>query len=99
MQETSHRNDELDLNRIQDPDVRRALRSIHQQMTETMARHQLEIDAIIETMLEKHIGSVSELRRQILKLQQNVAKGQRLHEQLVGPAAPAANSAARPVSH
>lgn len=73
------RHDSLDLSLVADPDVRRALKIFHQQMTETIARQQMEIDALVETLLEKHITSMGEFKRIVAKLQQDTSRANRLH--------------------
>lgn len=80
--------DGLDLTHIDDPHVRRALRTLQQQMSETLARQQLEIDAIIEVLLEHHLTSLGEFKRQLLRLQQDASRGQRLHNALAATQTP-----------
>jgi hypothetical protein len=75
----SPRHDSLDLSFVQDPDARRALRVIHQQMTEAVTRQQMEIDAILELMIEKHVTSLSEFRRNLTRLQQDTTRMNRIH--------------------
>jgi hypothetical protein len=88
----------LDLSRVDDPETRRAIRAVHQQMTETMARQQMEIEALVEVLMEKHMTSIGEFRRHMMKLAQKDARGMRLHDQLMTPTANAA-VAPKPVAH
>ena len=74
--------DSLDLSHIDDANVRRALKSIHTQMTAMLQRQQLEIDALLELMMEKHVASIGEFKRQIVRLQQDQTRSQRLHAAL-----------------
>jgi hypothetical protein len=69
----------FDLSQIDDPAVRRALKTLHTQMTASLYRQQLEIDALLELMLEKHIGSIGEFKRQLVRLQQDRSRSQRIH--------------------
>src|SRR3954462_11648158 len=77
----------LDLSRVDDPETRRAIRAVHQSMAETMARQQMEIEALVEVLMEKHLTSIGEFRRHMQKLAQKDARGTRLHDQLMTPAA------------
>ena len=86
----------LDLSRVDDPETRRALRAVHQQMTETINRQQMEIEALVEVLIEKHMTSIGEFRRHMMRVSQKDARGMRLHDQLMAPNAPAA---AKPVAH
>ncbi|MCY2951727.1 MAG: hypothetical protein NTU53_07080 [Planctomycetota bacterium] len=81
------RHDGLDLSYVQDPDARRALRMIHQQISEAVTRQQMEIDAMLELMIEKHVTSLSEFRRNLIRLQQDTTRMNRIH----GAMAPAAH--------
>ena len=74
--------DALDLSQIDDPSVRRALKSIHTQMTAMLHRQQLEIEALLELMMEKHVASIGEFKRQLVRLQQDQSRSQRLHAAL-----------------
>jgi hypothetical protein len=91
-----------DLSRIDDPEVRRALRAIQQEVTIGLQRHQLEIDALLEMMMEKHIGSLGEFKRHLTTLQQNTQRTTRIHDALAAATsgAPATTAApARPTAH
>lgn len=83
----------FDLSQIDDPNVRRALKTLHTQTTAMLQRQQLEIDALLEMMLEKHIGSLGEFRRYLVRLQQDQTRSQRIRSAVAtaaqpGPAAP-----------
>ena len=89
MPDTSHQHDSLDLSYVQDPEARRALRGIHQQLNETLNRQQMEIDAVIETLLEKHITSLGEFKRVVARLQQDATRMNRIHDAIAPAPAPA----------
>jgi hypothetical protein len=86
----------FDLTMIDDPGVRRALRAMHQQMTQMLEQQQMEIQALLEMMLEKHVGSIGEFRRQIQKLQSGAGRAARIHEQMAAAMQPATGS--RPIA-
>jgi hypothetical protein len=89
----SHSLPNLDVSTISDPDVRRAFRMVvqqNQQLTARMHQQQQEIEALLQMMLEKHVGSVGEFKRHMLKLQAGDARGERLHGMITGTAAVAA---------
>lgn len=87
------------LNSVYDPDVRRALRALHQHYEAALARQQTQFEALLEMILEKHVGSIGEFKRHLLRLQQKDVRGLRLHEQIASAAASAAASSARPHAH
>ena len=90
----------LDLSRVDDPETRRAIRAVHQQMTETISRQQMEIEALVEVLIEKHMTSIGEFRRHMMRVSQKDARGMRLHDQLMAPSPAAAHpAAAKPVAH
>ena len=92
----------LDLSRVDDPETRRAIRAIHQQMTETISRQQMEIEALVEVLIEKHMTSIGEFRRHMMKVGQKDARGMRLHDQLMAPSgshAGAHQAPAKPMAH
>jgi hypothetical protein len=67
---------------VQDPDVRRALRAVHAHYEAALAKQQTEIEVLLETLLEKHITSIGEFKRQMARFQNKDARVQRLHEQV-----------------
>ena len=78
--------DPLDLSQIDDPNVRRALKTLHTQVTTMLHRQQLEIDALLELMMEKHISSIGEFKRQLVRLQQDHTRSQRIHAAITAAA-------------
>jgi hypothetical protein len=90
MSESSSGVNGFDFSSIHDPEMRRGLRAFHQHFSDIINRQQMEIDAIMELMLEKHVGSLGELKRQLIKVQQNPARHARIHEQLEAATHPAA---------
>lgn len=84
---TPHLN--VDLTRIENAEVRRAVRQLVQQLQETIARQQVEIEALLELMLEKHIASLSEFRRQVQRVSQHATeRNERVHSQAVQTVTP-----------
>jgi len=81
----------VDVSTISDPDVRRAFRMVvqqNQQLTARMHQQQQEIEAVVQLILEKHVASVSEFKRHMLKLQSGDARSERLHSMITGGALP-----------
>jgi TolA-binding protein len=79
----------VDLGTIGDPDVRRVIRQVvalNQQLHAQIKQQQTEIEALLQMMVEKHIGSLGEFKRHLLKLQQGGARTERIHEQITGVA-------------
>jgi hypothetical protein len=60
----------------------------NQQLTARMHQQQQEIEALLQLMLEKHVGSVSEFKRHMLKLQSGDARSERLHSMITGGGLP-----------
>jgi hypothetical protein len=80
---------------IRDPDVRRALRAMYHELATTVQRHQLEIEAMLQIILEKHVAHMSEYKLHLSRLQLGQKqRDQRIHDQLSGAARPAASSSA-----
>lgn len=86
MTESAHaapRPDPPGLSSVPDPDVRRALRAMYHDLHQTIEKHQLEIQALLEMMLEKHVGSIGEYKRHLTRLQQGgVPRSERIQGQL-----------------
>jgi hypothetical protein len=81
----------VDVSAISDPDIRRAFRMMvqqNQQLTARMHQQQQEIEAMLQLILEKHVASVSEFKRHMLKLQSGDARSERLHTMITGGALP-----------
>lgn len=78
----------VDVSTIMDPDVRRVLRKIQEEYMTQLSQQRAELDAILEVLLEKHVTSVGELRRQVMKIQQQQqqqgSRSGRLHDALWG---------------
>ena len=74
----------LDFSSVSDPDVRRALRAMYQELNATVQRQEVEIQAMLEMMLEKHVGSIGEYKRHLMRLQQGGggARSARIHDQV-----------------
>ncbi len=64
----------VDLSRIENAEVRRALRQLIQQLQETIVQQQIEIEALLEMMLDKHLSSMSEFKRHVQILRQRAGE-------------------------
>jgi hypothetical protein len=94
---------QVDVSTITDTPTRRAVRGVlqlNQQLAEQVRQQQMEIEALLHMMTEKHVGSVGEFKRHMMKLQNNTdARSERLHGQIAGIAAPAQQpTTARPAA-
>jgi hypothetical protein len=81
---------QVEVSTIPDPDIRRAFRAvvqINQQLSARVQQQQQEIEALLQMMIEKHVASVGEFKRHMLKLQTADARCERLHGQIAGAAA------------
>jgi hypothetical protein len=79
----------IEVSLISDPDVRRAFRAvvqINQQLSAQIHQQQQEIEAILQMMMDKHIATIPEFKRHMLRLQQGDARSERLHGQLAATA-------------
>ena len=54
----------------------------------------MEIEALVEVLIEKHMTSIGEFRRHMMRVSQKDARGSRLHDQLMAPHASHAPNAA-----
>lgn len=72
----------VDLSNVSDPDVRRALRLMQQTYESRLVQQQTEIEALLEMLIEKHVGSIGEFKRHLMRIQQKDARGARLHDQI-----------------
>ena len=81
---TERSNDLTEISEIRDPDVRRALRAMHRDLVQSVQRHQIEIEALVQIMLEKRVMSMSEYKLHLSRLQQGQAslRDGRVHEEL-----------------
>ena len=87
---------QVDVSSITDPDIRRAIRAVvqmNQHLTAQVHQHQQEIESLLQMMVEKHIGSVGEFKRHMLKMQTADPRSERLHGQIAGQAPHATHSA------
>jgi hypothetical protein len=78
---------QVDVSSITDPDIRRAVRAVvqlNQHLTAQVHQHQQEIEALLQMMVEKHIGSIGEFKRHMLKMQSADPRSERLHGQIAG---------------
>jgi hypothetical protein len=76
---------QVDVSTIPDPDVRRALRAMVQlnhQLGTRLQQQQQEIEALLQMMCEKHVGSVGEFKRHMHRLQTADARSERIHDQI-----------------
>ena len=90
MPDPSVRKDPPEIAAVHDPDVRRALRAMYNELHATIEHHQVEIQALLEMMLEKHVGSIGEYKRHLTRLQQGgVGRSERIHGQISAPGHPA----------
>lgn len=99
MADTSLRTESLDLRLVDDPGVRQALRAMHQQLLEALHRQQMQIDALVDLLVEKNLTSLGELKRQMLKMQQNVQRSERIHTAMYGGSPPGPANAPAPGMH
>jgi hypothetical protein len=80
----------VDISTITDPDIRRVVRQVvqlNQQLSSQIRQQQNEIEALLQMMIEKHVGSLGEFKRHMLKLQQGGARTERIHEQIASASA------------
>jgi len=80
MAEVTSRNAGFSLPHIADPEVRRAVKAVYDELMAIVSRQQYEIDALLEVLLDRHLTSVGEFRRLIMRLQQDRMRTNRLHE-------------------
>jgi hypothetical protein len=99
MADTSLRNDGLDLRMVDDPGVRQALRALHQQVIDALNKQQQQIDALVDLLVEKNLTSLGELKRQMLKMQQNLHRSERIHTAMAGTAGVPTAAAPPPGMH
>jgi hypothetical protein len=75
--------DGIDLSFISDPDVRRVLRQMHERYTAAMEQQQHEIEALLEMMIDKHVGSLGEFKRYLAKHKAGLGRSERIHEEIL----------------
>jgi hypothetical protein len=93
------RPDGLDLRLVDDPGVRQALRSFQQHIMEILKQQQTEMDALLDLLMEKNITSLGEFKRQLMKLQQNAQRSERIHSVLTATSHPTVGAAPAPGMH
>ncbi len=76
----------VEFNRIDDPEVRRALRLLQTEFSGKLAQMQIQLDAMLQMMVDKHIGNLAEFRREVARLQQDHGRLERLHGAMSGGA-------------
>jgi len=72
----------VDLTRIDNAEVRRALRQLLQQAQEQLNHQQIQIEALMELIAEKHVASVSEIRRAVQRVATHSERAGRIHAQI-----------------
>ena len=73
----------VDLTRIENAEVRRAVRQLVQQLQEIISHQQIEIEALLQLMLDKNVSSISEFRRHVQQMGQHVSeRNDRVHGQI-----------------
>ena len=60
----------VDLSRIESPEIRRSIRQLIQQLQEIISQQQIQIEALVEMTVDKHVWSQSEYRRYVQKIAQ-----------------------------
>jgi len=81
---------QVDVSSITDPDIRRAIRAVvqvNQHLSAQVHQQQQEIESLLQMLVEKHIGSVGEFKRHMLKMQSADPRSERLHGQIAGASA------------
>jgi hypothetical protein len=73
----------VDLTRIDNAEVRRALRQVMQQVHDTLAQQQVQIEALLELITEKNVASLSEFRRAVQQITaRSTERIERIHQEL-----------------
>jgi hypothetical protein len=89
MTESAPRQDPPFIGSIPDPDMRRAVRAVYQDLHATIEKQHIEIQALLEVILEKHVTSIGEYKRHLTRLQQGgVPRSERIQGQVDGVVAP-----------
>jgi hypothetical protein len=89
MADTTSRPDPPYLSSIPDPDMRRAIRTVYHDLHATIEKQQVEIQALLEVVLEKHVTSIGEYKRHLARVQQGgTARTERISSQIGAPVAP-----------
>jgi len=91
MSESHPRPDPPYLSSIPDPALRRAIRTVYHDLNATIDKQQIEIQALLEVILEKHVTSIGEYKRHLARVQQGgTARTERIQSQIGAPGTPAA---------
>jgi hypothetical protein len=61
----------VDLSRIENPEIRRTLRQLIQQLQEIISQQQIQIEALVEMTVDKHVWSQSEYRHYVQRIAQS----------------------------
>ncbi|HEY8665980.1 MAG TPA: hypothetical protein VIL86_04905 [Tepidisphaeraceae bacterium] len=88
MTETATASKPLDLALIDDPNVRRVLRQLHQDFRAEIDRQQFEIESLLELMIEKRIASIGEFKLHLTRLRQGTGLHDRIHDALAAATPP-----------
>ena len=89
MSESPSRPDPPFLAAIHDPDMRRACRTVYNDLHTIIDRQQVEIQALLEVLLEKHVTSIGEYKRHLARVQQGGAgRTERIQSQIGAPIPP-----------
>jgi hypothetical protein len=83
MSESSHLIETVDLSSITDPDVRRAVRSMLQQLQGACDRQQIQIQAMMDMLIERNIASLADIKRHLIRRQHDIVKPDRIAEMIV----------------
>lgn len=77
----------VDLTRIENPEIRRAIRQLVQQLQEIISQQQIQIEALVEMTVDKHVWSQSEYRHYVQRIAQNATgRPDRFHAVQMPPA-------------
>ncbi len=77
----------IDLSGIENPHIRIALRDLQSMLIFTLQRQQLDIQALLEMMIDHHIGSLAEFKRYLARQKENARTG-RIHDAIVAATQP-----------
>lgn len=72
----------FDLALIDDPHVRRSLRAMYDDILRRLEKQQMEIETIVQTLIDRHVTSLSEFRLMVQRLRQHGGRTDRVHEAL-----------------
>jgi hypothetical protein len=82
---------------VTDPDARRAIRAVYRHLQAVIDRQQIEIEALLELLFDKRVGSISEYRIHLGRIQQpGYVRHEKIHELLTHPEQAASNPQQKP---